>query len=50
MPFALFALARKQMALESFIPLDLPAPRDSESLGCGPVGFNFGHFCLLYYS
>ena len=50
MAFTFFSLARKQVAFKPFVPLDLPAPRYSESLGCRPVGFNFGHFCLLYYS
>ena len=47
-PLAFFTLARKQVALESFVSLDLPACRHPESLGCRSVGFNFGHFCLLY--
>jgi hypothetical protein len=32
------------VTLEALIPLDLSAGRYSESLGCGSVGFDFGHW------
>jgi hypothetical protein len=35
------------MALEAFVPFDLSAGRDSESFGCGSIGFDFGHCFLL---
>ena len=36
------------MALEAFVPFDLSAARDSESFGCGSIGFHFRHWFLLF--
>jgi hypothetical protein len=43
MPLSLLSFARKEVALEAFVPFDLSAARDSESFGCGSIGFDFGH-------
>ena len=44
---ALLSFARKQMALKTFVPLDLAAARDSKSFGRSSVGFYLGHLILL---
>jgi hypothetical protein len=43
MPLSFLSFARKEVALEAFVPFDLSAARDSESFGCGSIGFDFGH-------
>jgi hypothetical protein len=49
MPLLFLSFARKEVALEAFVPFDLSASRDSESFGCGSIGFDFGHWFLLSF-
>jgi hypothetical protein len=44
---ALLFFARQQVALETFVPLDLPAASHPESFHRGPIAFYFWHFALL---
>ena len=48
LPFALLALGRQQVSLETFIAFDLSARRNSKPLGRGPVSLDFGHINLLF--
>jgi hypothetical protein len=48
-PLSFLSFARKEVALEAFVPFDLSAGRDSESFGCGSIGFDFGHWLLLSF-
>jgi hypothetical protein len=43
MSLALFPFAGQQVTLESFVPFDLAAARDPESLSGGSVGFDLRH-------
>jgi hypothetical protein len=49
MPLSFLSFARKEVALEAFVPFDFSAARDSESFGCGSIGFDFGHWFLLSF-
>jgi hypothetical protein len=44
---ALLSLARQQMALEAFVPLDLAASRHTKPFRRRSIGFNLRHFPLL---
>jgi hypothetical protein len=46
-PLAFLSLARKQMALKTFVPFHLAAAGDSKSFRGSSVGFNFWHCFLL---
>jgi hypothetical protein len=50
--FTLLALARKNMAFETFVAFDLAASSDAKSLGRGSIGFDLWHCLLLsgFYS
>jgi hypothetical protein len=47
LPFSLLSFARKQMALEPFVSLDLPARGHSKSFSCRFVSFDLGQFLFL---
>jgi hypothetical protein len=49
MPLLFLSFARKEVALEAFVPFDLSAAGDSESFGGGSIGFHFGHWFLLSF-
>jgi hypothetical protein len=47
LPLALLSLARKQVALKPFVPLDLAAAGYSEPFSCRSVGLNLRQFASL---